>query len=151
MLATSNFQTDGQQGDTPEVIEGAEVVQSGSDMPPPQPVAFFAEVETITMLMKYEKIAQNVIAVVDDYAKVLEDYGIPSPFSYIIVITSSILSLYTTRVVKSLVCPPKKAKPTHVFNTLDSVDMSKLMIILQKIEKQGILNVQSRDTINLVS
>ena len=120
----------------PHIIEGAEVAQAGSPIPD-QPVAFFAEIETISLLMKYEKIFESFKEMAFNGADYLEkDLGVPYPVNYVIVAMSSILSLYLSSLIRPLLCP-KKRQNTHVFNTIDSIDMAKLMKTLEKIEKQG--------------
>lgn len=119
-----------------EIIEGAEVTQVGPHGEMPQPVSFIAEFETITLLMKYEKVFYSLKEFAFSSVDYLEsDVGVPYPFNYIVFILGSICSLYMTSILKSLMCP-KKPKDTHVFNNIDSVDLSKLMKVLERIEKR---------------
>lgn len=123
--------------DQNELIEGAERTNLGAHDEMPQPVSFVGEIETIGLLMKYEKIWESFREFTDVSVEYMEsDLGIPFPFNYIVFVLSTILSLYFTTFLKSLICP-KKPKDTHVFNNIDSVDLSKLMKMLEKIEKQG--------------
>lgn len=115
----------------------AERAQVGPHEEMPQMVGFIGEIETLGLLMKYEKIWENLSLFAEDSVGYMEkQWGIPYPFSYIVFILSSICSLYFANILRGLLCPKKK-KDTHVFNNIDSVDLSKLMKVLERIEKQG--------------
>ena len=103
-------------------IEGAEITQLGPNNEVPKPVGFVAEIETISLIFKYEKVIETVKEFISGGAKSLEkEYGVPFPFNYIIMITGSIVSIYVSNLLRGYMCRKKK-EPTHVFNTVDHID-----------------------------
>ena len=128
----------GSQAGKEEVIDGAEWTQVGSDVEKPkQLLGFIPEIETISLLMKYEKIWASFCVLATDSSTYLEqELGIPFPFNYIVFVLSTIVSLYLSTYLKTLLCK-KKNKETHVFNNIDAVDLGKIMKLLEKIEGQG--------------
>jgi len=78
-----------------DIIEEAEIATLGSPDQIPQPVSFFAEVEAITMLIKYERIVDGFFDFSGTSIEYLQnEMGVPSPFSYIIFFMGTIVSLY---------------------------------------------------------
>lgn len=103
----------------------------------PQPVMFIAEIETFSMLMQYQKIITGMTESLNNGAEYLErEYGVHYPFNYIIVVLSTVVSMYVANQLRNMMCRKKKQDP-HVFNTIDSVDMAKLMRILENLDKKS--------------
>ncbi|CAI2361523.1 unnamed protein product [Moneuplotes crassus] len=120
-----------------QLIEGAERVKLGDEAKDvPQPTMLIGEIETISLLFKYEKILYGIKEFADTYAEYFEkELGFPYPFNYIAFVVVTIVTSYIANKLRNLVFPKKK-KDAHVFNNIDSVDLSKLMKLLEKIEKQ---------------
>lgn len=123
--------------DQGHIFEEAEITQVGEHEDIGQPTMFIGEVETIGMLFKYGRIWESFQEIADSSAGYLEnEFGVPYPFNYIVFVLTTICSLYISNLLRTLLFP-KKPKESHVFNTVDAVDMSKLMRVLENIEKQG--------------
>ena len=124
------------QEDQQQPFKDEENTENQEAIPIGQPVAFFAEIETVSLLMKYEKIFESISEMAFTGADYLEkEFGVPYPFNYIVVVLSSILSLYLSSIIRPLICPKSKQKQ-HVFNTIDSVDMSRIMKTLEKMDSK---------------
>ena len=105
------------------LLEDAKVSELGPDNQVPKPVGFVAEMETVSLIFKYEKVIATFKEFISNGAENLNtNYGVPFPFNYIIMIWGTVVSIYTSNKIREYMCRPKKAKP-HVFNTVDHIDL----------------------------
>ena len=86
------------------IIEGAERTKLGEGAEEvPTPLGFVAEIETLSLLMKYEKIWYGFKQFADESAAYFEkDLGIPYPFNYIVFILVTIVTTYLTNILRGL-------------------------------------------------
>jgi hypothetical protein len=69
----------------------------------PQPVGFIAEIETVSMLMKYEKIFYSFMEFSGSSVEYLEqELGVPYPLSYVIFILGVVCSLYISSLISKV-------------------------------------------------
>ncbi len=80
--------------------------------------------ESLGVLLGYEKLIASIVKVLWTVEeKIREDYGIPFPFSLIILAMLTFVTLFSAQKIRMFFCRPKP-KATPLYNRIDMEDIS---------------------------